>query len=377
LTDGVNWNKGAHFLRAGGEYRWVRSRYHIWGNARPSFTFNGAFTGNSVADFLLGDPNTAALSSVLIGDIRYKYYGGYVNDDWKITPKLTLNFGLRYEYWTPAYERNNLQANFVVGPNKLMYVSNNVPPSTPASLAMDVPSDVDNRGLVEAHHDNWAPRAGLAYQLFRNTVIRAGAGAFYAEANAAGISSRPEYNPPFRLGYSYTSDNIHPTLTFATGFPSNAVDPTQLVASATTLNAWDPAMAVGLAYHWSFSLQQQVGKLLVDANYVGTKGTHLSVPHNIKRGLCGRHFDGSQAPLPGILGYQLRRLHGQFRIRRALIACPAPVLQRDIVAGLLHLEQSDRFGQRLVNRGPRHPQPRQCRLGARGIVVQRAAAAGG
>ena len=299
LTDGLGWNKGAHFIRAGGEHRWVRSRYHIWGNARPTFSFNGAFTGNPVADFLLGDPSSAALSSVLIGDIRYKYYGGYINDDWKVTPKLTLNLGLRYEYWTPAYERNNLQANFVVGPNKLMYVNNNVPPSTPASLAMDVPSNVDNRGLVETHHNNWAPRAGLAYQLFRNTVIRAGAGAFYAEANAAGVSSRPEYNPPFRVGYSYTSDNIHPTLTFATGFPGNAVDPTQLVAGTTTFNAWDPAMAVGLVYHWSFSLQQQIGKFLVDSNYVGSKGTHLSVPYNINADYAGGTSTAARRPYQG------------------------------------------------------------------------------
>jgi hypothetical protein len=82
MNDSITWNKGSHFIQAGGEYRWVRSRYQIWGNARGSFAFNGAFTGTAnsayspVADFLLGDPTSAALSSVLYGDIRYKYYGG-------------------------------------------------------------------------------------------------------------------------------------------------------------------------------------------------------------------------------------------------------------------------------------------------------------
>ncbi len=299
VNDGVTWSKGAHFIRAGGEYRWVRTRYHIWGNARGIFGFNSTFTGNAIGDFLLGDPNSASLSSVLIGDIRYKYYGGYVNDDWKVTPKLTLNLGVRYEFWTPPYERHDLLANFITGPNKLVYVNNKVPPSTPASLAMAVPSNLDPRGLVENHRNNWAPRMGLAYQLRRDTVLRLGGGVFFAEANAAGISTRPEYNPPYRIGYAYTSDGVHPTLSFATGFPTNAVDPTQLVAANTTFNSWDPAMDVGVVYHWSLSLQQQLGKFLVDTNYVGTKGTHLSLQYNINQAYAGAGTTAARRPYQG------------------------------------------------------------------------------
>jgi hypothetical protein len=299
LNDGVTWIKGKHFVRAGGEFRWVRSRYHIWGNARGSFTFNGAFTGNAIADFLLGDPSSAAITSVFIGDLRYKYYGGYVNDDWKITPKLTLNLGIRYEYWNPPYERNNLQSNFIVGPNKLIYVNNVVPPSTPASLAENVPDGVDNRGLVANHRNNWAPRGGFAYQLLRNTVIRAGGGVFYSEASALGASGRPTANPPFRTTYNYTSDSVHPTLTFATGFPGNATDPTRLAANNTTFISFNPPMATPVVYHWSFSLQQQVGKFLVDSNYVGTKGAHLSVQYNINQALPGSAATAARRPIQG------------------------------------------------------------------------------
>lgn len=299
LHDGLTWNRGTHFIRAGGEFRWVRSRYHIWGNARPSFTFNGTLTGNAVGDFLLGDPQTATISSVLVGDIRYEYYGGYINDDWKVTPKLTLNMGLRWEHWTPAYERNDLNANLVVGPNLLMYANNNVPPSTPASLAMNVPADVNSRGLVKSFYNNWAPRAGLAYQVARNTVVRAGAGVFYAEADAAGVSTRTEYNPPFRTAYTYTSDNIHPTLTFATGFPGNAVDPTKLVAANATFQAWDPYMKVPAVYHWNLSIQHQMGKYLFDTNYVGTKGTDLSVAYNINQPYAGGGTTAQRRPYQG------------------------------------------------------------------------------
>jgi len=299
LSDGLTWNKGSHFIRAGMEYRWVRSRYHIWGGARGSFSFNGGFTGNPVADFLLGDPTSAALDSVFIGDLRYRYYGGYINDDWKVTPKLTFNVGMRYEYITPPFERHDLQSNFVVGPNKLIYPDNKVPSSTPAALAMNVPDGVNNRALVQEHHDSWAPRAGMAYQVNKDTVIRAGAGVFFAEASALGASARPTANPPFRTSYAYTSDNVHPTLTFATGFPASAVDPTQLNVANTTLIAFNTSMKVPVVYHWSFSLQQQVGKFLVDSNYVGTKGSHLSVQYNINQAYAGGTPVADRRPIPG------------------------------------------------------------------------------
>ncbi len=292
LTDSVLWSKGKHYIKVGGEYRWVRSRFDIDADARGLFAFTAAFTGNAFADFLLGAPNTATLNSELYGDMRYRYYGGYVNDDWKVTPKLTLNLGIRYEYETPAFERNNLESNFVVGPNVLIFPNNNVPSTTliPASLSGTIPAGVDPRALMETHHNNWAPRVGLAYQLSRDTVIRLGGGMFYAEADANGASSRPVSNPPFRTTYTYTSDGVHPTFTFATGFPAGAEDPTMFKQASSALISWDPYSSVPVIYKWSGNLQQQVGKFLVDAGYVGTKGTHLSVEYNINQ-----DYPGTQA----------------------------------------------------------------------------------
>jgi hypothetical protein len=220
-----------------------------------------------------------------------------MNDDWKVTPKLTLNLGLRYEYFTAPYERNNLNANFVVGPNKLIYVDNKIPTSTPAAYAVNVPDGVDNRGLVKTNKNNFAPRMGLAYQFARNTVFRAGGGVFFGDPGAAGVSSRPEYNPPFRVGYSYTSDNIHPTLTFATGFPANAVNPSVLDPSTTALNSWNPNSASPVVYHWNASLEQQIGKFLVDTNYVGTKGAHLATFYNINAPYPGGASTAARRPI--------------------------------------------------------------------------------
>ena len=126
-------------------------------------------------------------------NIRYKYYGAYINDDWKVTPKLTLNLGIRYEYVTAPYGTHDLQSNFIVGPNKLVFPEQRYsahfthPGVTRGEISR---FGVDPRGLVKGFTNNWAPRAGLAYQIGPKTVFRAGAGIFYAEADAAGASGR-------------------------------------------------------------------------------------------------------------------------------------------------------------------------------------------
>ena len=280
----------------------MRSRFDILADARGLFNFNGTFTGNSFADYLLGDPNQETLNSELYGDLRYKYYGAYINDDWKVTPKLTLNIGIRYERETAPIERNNLQSNFVVGPNVLIFPNNNIPPTTliPASLAGQIPAGVDSRALVRVFGNNWAPRAGLAYQLFRNTVIRVGGGIFYAEADAAGASGRPVSNPPFRTTYNPPAgDGIHPTFTFASGFPATAENPAFFNQSASALISFNPDERVPVVYKWSADVQHEIGKFLLDVGYVGTKGTDLAVAYNINQAFAGPGTAASRFPYQG------------------------------------------------------------------------------
>jgi hypothetical protein len=299
VSDSLLWTKGSHFIKLGGQYRWVRSRFDIDGSARGVFTFNGVFSGNGFADFLLGDASNATLSNVLFGDLRYKYYGAFINDDWKVTPRLTLNLGLRYEVWTPPYERHDNQANFLIGPNKLIYVHDKIPAGIPAALVMPTPPGLDARGLLENHYNNWAPRMGAAYQLLRNSVIRAGGGLFYAEGDALGASGRPTANPPYRINNTYPTDQIHPVITFAGGFPANSLDPQAPDPTTATFIAFNPAMKIPVVYHWSLSLQQQMGKYLLDANYVGTKGTHLMVNYDYNTDFPGPGSTASRRPVQG------------------------------------------------------------------------------
>jgi hypothetical protein len=288
VSDNLMWTKGSHFLKFGGQYRWVRSRFDIYADARGVFAFTSQFTGNAFGDFLLGDPNSATLDTVMYGDLRSHYYGAYVDDEWKATPKLTVDLGLRWEVWQPPYERHNQQANFILPEEKFIFPNNKIPVGISPSWAMPIPSGVDARSLIETHYRNFAPRLGLARTLGANTVVRAGIGVFYGEPSALGASGRPTANPPFRLEYSPpANDGVHPNMTFATGFPLNALDPSNFNPQSLTLIAFNPYMKVPVIYHWSFTLQQQIGKYMLETGYVATKGSRLSTNYNINTAQAG------------------------------------------------------------------------------------------
>jgi hypothetical protein len=302
LTDSLLWARGKHYLKIGGEYLWHRSRFDIDGDARGLFAFNGQFTGNAFADYLLGFPNQETLNSELIGDLRYRYYGAYIADDWKVTPKLTLNLGIRWEYEAAPFSTQNLMSNFIVGPNILIFPDNNVPPASQisAALAGRIPAGVDPRALVRNFKNNWAPRAGLAYQFRSHTVIRAGGGIFIAEADAAGASGRPVSNPPFKATYNPPAGNgVQPTFSFATGFPVTAENPAFFNPSSGTLISYNPNARPASIYKWSTDVQQEIGPFLLDAGYVGTKGTHLSVAYNANQAIAGSGTQASRFPYQG------------------------------------------------------------------------------
>lgn len=306
--DHLSWTTGKHFIKLGGDYRWVRSWFRISSSARGSYTFNGAFTqnpqrtagtGSGLADFLLGIPSSASLSNLISGDLRYNYWGGYVQDDWKLTSKLTLNLGLRYEFWTQPVERKDQQANYLINEGKLIFANNKVPVGLPASLVANVPDGIDSRSLMKTDTNNIAPRLGLAWQARPSLVIRAGGGLFYADEPAIGASARLVANPPFFQSNSYATDQINPILFLGTGFPANAIGQNVNVATAG-LSAWAPDMQQAYVGHWSLSVQKQVRNYLFEAAYVGTKGTGLPVTYNINTPYAGPGSVASRRPAQGL-----------------------------------------------------------------------------
>lgn len=308
IEDHISLSLGKHSITAGGTYRWVRSWFYISSAARSDYTFNGTFTqnplsptgtGSGLADFLVGIPSNSELSNTVSGDLRYKYSGLYIQDDWRITDKLTLNFGARYELWTQPVERQNQQANFLLGSLKLVYPNGTIPPGISSGFVTTaLPNGVNNRALLQTDSNNIAPRFGFAYSAAQRTVIRGGFGQFFADDPAIGASARLPANPPFFQDVTFPTNQITPVLTLSGGFPPNTIGNNVNLAN-TTLSAWTTNFKQAYVYHWSFGLQQQIGQFVAEANYVGTSGFELPLTYNVNNPYPGGTSVAARRPYQG------------------------------------------------------------------------------
>jgi hypothetical protein len=296
FKDDISWIRGAHSFKAGGQYQWVRSFFDISNAARGTFSFTPVFTqnpqnrpptGDAFADFSLGIPASASISRPNEGDVRQKYVSFFFQDDWKATSRLTLNLGLRYEIWTPRFERTGLQANFLPGSGKFIYANNAIPASIPSSITANVPDGVDSRTLVKPDANNFAPRVGLAYHVTGKTVVRAGGGIFYSSPAFPGVGATLPGNPPFAINSDFPTDQITPNITFASGFPATALNVDSINPVTAAWKGFATDFPLAYVSKWSFGVQREIGQFLLDTNYVGTKGTHFYVHYDLNSPAAG------------------------------------------------------------------------------------------
>ncbi len=315
--DTFSFLRGRHGIKAGANYRFIRSFFDISSQARGFYNFSGAFSqnpqarpnsGSGLADFLLGMPHATQLSTSLRGDIRYHYVAAYVQDDWRVGRRLTLNLGVRYELFTHPYERNGNQGNLLLDQLKLIYVEDNVPPSVPAQFATNVPEGVSPKTLMRMDTNNLAPRLGFAFKLRDETVLRGGAGIFYGDHPTIGASSRLPANPPYQVNITYTSDQITPLMTLDTGFPSNALEP--VFSPFLNFNAWDPDARQATAYHWNTNVQNEFKWFVVEVGYTGSHGENLAVGYDPNAPFPGPGSVASRRPWPQFGGINSQKYEG-------------------------------------------------------------------
>ena len=272
-TDNVSLTHGAHQLKFGADLRGpMRNIYLDVPSLRGTYTFDGNRTGIGIADFLLGYPSAAQLANPQVVDSRLKMFSGFVQDDWKAGRKLTLNLGLRYDYATWPYEGRDRLTNLDPVTGQLF---------TPANSPY-------GRSLVKPDKNNFAPRAGLAYQWNDKTVVRTGYGRFYMLFERAGSEDQLSLNLPWLVQNSVTAANNNSTannIRLRTGF-NLSLDPATVNPQLVRLRAINPEAVMPSVDQWNLGVQRLLPyDLVVTADYVGTKGTHLSVLRNLNQQL--------------------------------------------------------------------------------------------
>ena len=330
LTDDLTKIFSKHTFKMGFNYQHVKfsTLQPPW--SRGEYDYNGAFTdltnsnnsNTGRADFLLtptlstvpgginyvGGSSQVYLSNISETDNGKNYWGLYLNDDYKVSQKLTLNLGVRYDFFGLVYEHHGAQANFVpdgsvIGlPGPVYLIAggtnalSNLSPSFLSLAGQDgigiSNSSVYGKGLGRSQIDNFAPRIGFAYQATPKLVVRAGWGIFYNGFENRGYSPNLGENYPFQFNFSYNPPNssvplIFPgcptagpggTATFETGFSCTPLNPLEVNASGLTLRGIQYNYQTPYSMGANFTVQYQITpSLSAQVAYVGSFARHLEV----------------------------------------------------------------------------------------------------
>jgi hypothetical protein len=290
----VNKTAGRHNLAMGFDFRTLNAGGAAYGAPAGTFSFNGVFsqqyptaknnTGADWADFLMGYPSSGSIQTTTPLYFNAHYFGGFIQDDIRVTNKLTVNAGIRYEFETGVSERQNGE---LVGFNKTAV--NPIVNSMTPGATVDGVSIVPNGQLMFAgvngnptstgnpQHTKFGPRVGAAYQVRPKTVIRGGFGIFYSPT-FFGVDSVT--SPGYVQTTSYiasTNGNATPFASLSNPFPTGIVKPAgnsagQQTALGQTFSYVDQNRTQGHIYQFSFDIQQELpGNIGLEIGYIGSR----------------------------------------------------------------------------------------------------------
>jgi hypothetical protein len=291
FIDTVSWLHGAHALKAGADLIMpMRNEFMDVPATRGALRFRNAFTGNPMADYLLGYVSDLQLSNVWVVQQRHSAQMFFVQDDWKATSKLSVNLGLRYDYMTPATEADNQQTNFN--------------PDGSGSLVFASDGSLEDRALVKPDRNNFAPRVGAVYRLDEKTTIRGGWGLFYNLFDRVGSEDQLALNLPGLVNKTITQTSGSPVFFLQQGFPGGFLNPPNLDPNAGQLKAVrlrsvaqdDPSTTISQA---SAGMQRQLpGLMVLSADFVYTRGWNLATLINLNQPLPNAAGNNALGPLP-------------------------------------------------------------------------------
>jgi hypothetical protein len=285
---------GNHSIRIGFEGNIIRYNVQNPGSGFGTFGFDRHFTqqnyttgtaasGDSIADELLGAFSSVSYNISASYALQQVYMAPFIQDDWRVTPKLTLNLGLRYDYESPFTERFNKQVtNFCT-------TCTNPLQSSVSGLTLNGGlqyASASSRFPYSRDLNNIQPRLGFAYQAAPSTVIRGGFGVIYFNTLESPISTGFSQSTSY-TNYSGTSTNIAPINSLANPFPAGVTPATGSSLGLSTsigqsVTFVDPHHVQPKSVQQSLSIQQQFpGSIALQVAYVGARPTRLEVNHNI------------------------------------------------------------------------------------------------
>lgn len=255
---------------------------------------NALGTGSGFASFLLGATDGGGINNIHNVDYHRPIYAFFAQDDWKVSSRLTLNLGLRYELFTTVKSRHNEQATFDLQTATLILPQGQDAQLTPYLSTIIPVSATGTPGLIKPDLNNFAPRIGLAYLINPKLVLRVGYGIFYGgQENGPYSNPSPGFNPPYFITQSYTTPcglaSLNPALynsdpnlnqdcavpglaNLQNGFPASSLtDP-----NTPILYSVDPKLRTPYMQNWHLTFEKQFGDNTVfELGYAGSRGLKL------------------------------------------------------------------------------------------------------
>ena len=303
---------GRHSLKTGYEYQAINTEIDDFNPKYGNDTYGGQFSRlasaaadpatYNLADFMFGARSSYGLVNPFIANLRQRMHFAYVQDDFRFNDKLTLNIGMRYEYATPQWEKDNFLTSFDPTTNSLV-------------LAKD--GSIADRSLVNPDRNNFAPRVGLAYQLTDRTVLRTGYGVSYVHFNRLGGENLLSFNGPHVVEIAINqvptqgpcAPTSAPTSCFRTtqeGYPEGLNVPANYSTLNARVNYIPRDTPTGSVRSWHLTVQRELGEnLLFEIAYVGNQSRNLTILGDYNQARPNEPTENStlQARRP-IQGYQ-------------------------------------------------------------------------
>lgn len=263
---------GRHSLKIGYEYQRILTEVMDVNPLYGRDSYNSRFSGDNFADFLFGLRAQYALSTLFVAHLQQNMHFVYMQDDFKLNRRLTLNLGVRYEYGSPQFERDNNLTNFDPVTQTMLHAKD---------------GDSYDRGLVHPDRRDWAPRVGFAHQLTPKTVVRGGFGISYVHFNRSGAANLLPINGPQVVNavINQTPSQLG-FLTTQQGYPSGLADPANFNPLTANISYMPSNTKHTYVMSWFFSIQREIAKsTLLDVAYVGNRSNRLLLFANFNQAL--------------------------------------------------------------------------------------------